>query len=54
MLGITFVDLQFDDDHVERWFGPGLLGSAPRPAWASRCARDVADGQAEALLSELA
>src|SRR6476620_1682746 len=29
VLGITFVDLQFDDDHVERWFGPGLLGSAP-------------------------
>jgi hypothetical protein len=58
VLGITFVDLQFDDGHVERWFGPGVLGSAPEDPdmeivveWALD---DVADGEAEALLSELA
>jgi hypothetical protein len=58
VLGITFVDLQFDDGHVERWFGPGMLGSTPEDPdtetvveWAFD---DVADGQADALLSELA
>ena len=58
VLGITFVDLQFDDGHVERWFGPGLLGSTPEDPdmetvveWAQD---DVADGQAESMLAELA
>jgi hypothetical protein len=58
VLGITFVDLQFDDGHVERWFGPGMLGSAPEDPdmetvveWAQD---DVVDGQAQALLEDLA
>jgi hypothetical protein len=58
VLGLTFVDLQFDDGHVERWFGPGVLGTTPEDPdfetvveWAEE---DVVDDQAEALLSELA
>jgi hypothetical protein len=58
VLGITFVDLEFEDGHVERWFGPGTLGSTPEEPdmetvveWAID---DVADGQAEPLLEELA
>ena len=58
VLGITFVDLQFDDGHVERWFGPGTLGSTPEDPdmeivvdWAID---EVADGQAEDLLEDLA
>jgi hypothetical protein len=57
VLAVTFVDLQFDDGHVERWFGPGTLGSMPEDPdmetvveWAQD---DVVDGQSDALLDEL-
>jgi len=58
VLGLTFVDLEFDDGHVERWFGPAVLGTTPEDPeletvveWAQD---DVVDDQAEALLSDLA
>ena len=58
VLGVTYVDLQFDDGHVERWFGPSVLGTTPEDPdlqtvveWAHD---DVVDEQADALLCELA
>ena len=58
VLALTFVDLQFDDGHVERWFGPSVLGTTPEDPdfetvveWAEE---DVVEDQADALLSELA
>jgi hypothetical protein len=57
VLGVTFVDLEFGDGHVERWFGPGLLGTTPEDpdletvvGWAQD---DVVEDQADALLWEL-
>ena len=55
---ITYVDLQFDDAHVERWFGAGWLRDAEQPdeldasslvAWG----RAAFDDQETTLLGEL-
>jgi hypothetical protein len=55
---ITYVDLQFDDPHVERWLGAGWLRDPEQPdeLYASSLvewARAAFDDQETTLLGEL-
>ena len=50
VLALAFLDLRFADGHVERWLGPGRLGSLPGGAdhmaslqtWATETADEFA------------
>ena len=58
LLALAFLDLRFDDGHVERWLGPGAVGTKPAgpdamvtlQAWA----RERTDEHALTLMCEVA
>jgi hypothetical protein len=55
---LSFVDLRYDDGHVERWLGPGSVAGFPSGDRAlerlNQWAQDVADEQLTSLRSEVA
>jgi hypothetical protein len=55
---LSFVDLRFDDGHVERWLGPGSVAGFPSGDRAlqrlKRWAEDVAEEQLDSLRGEVA
>ena len=57
-LVLSFVDLRFDDGHVERWLGPGSVAGFPTGDGAlqrlNRWAEDVVDEHLTSLRGEVA
>lgn len=57
MLGLAFFDLRFEDGHVERWLGSGLMvtfASAPAfLAQAEEWGRDVLEEAGDVLRGEI-
>jgi hypothetical protein len=55
---LSFVDLRFDDGHVERWLGPGSIAGFPSGEGALESlqtwAEEVADDQLMSLRDEVA
>jgi hypothetical protein len=55
---LSFVDLRFEDGHVERWLGPGSItqfaGGEGALQRLNRAAEEVADDQLMSLCDEVA
>jgi hypothetical protein len=50
---LSFLDLRFEDGHVERWLGPGEQRAAPGDSELVAWGEDVIDLQGELLIGEL-
>jgi hypothetical protein len=50
---LAYVDLRFDDGHVERWIGPGEIRGGGAAADLVAWGEEVVETQGDALLEEL-